>query len=647
MQTRRFVLLTLIVVFTMALSITITHAQDISLHWTLPNIATEQDAVDVAALDDLLTLEIDGVNGETADRPVVSLACQNAETQESATVRLSPLALDRAPDSLTMQFDIATQLLGLPYPIDAWALESKPLAIISERAVESADRLSQPELREEFAWTAGYMLETARHSYQPPYGDGLLNCTFETDSAPTSAPLQIRFGRGLPEGVYERDFATPDVSAWPSWVLDESFVPRGAGQPDDVGFRAELDMLLEMQETRGADELAMIRQWDDSSAVGPWIEITMSSVLEHHMNPPRAARAYALVSVAMYEAMIATSQLEPMFPAVACLHETGLQPIVPCDSNPTYPAEHAVVAGAASTVLTYLFPDQADEFAAWAAEAAESRLWAGASLQFFNDAGLALGRQVGELVIARGQTDGSSAVFEDEIPQGDQYWIPEAPAFNGPTEPMAGQWQTWNLTSPDQFRPGPPPEYGSPEFMTEVQEVYNVTQNLTLEQQMIASYWQDKNGTYTPPGHWNAIALELVRDAGLNSAETARIFAALNTAQADAFTALWDAKFTYWSLRPITAIQRLIDPDWQPYIYTPPFPSYISGHSTTSSAAAVVLGHFFPDDAEQLTAWAEEAALSRLYGGIHFRSDNETGLAVGRLVAGEALARFASSETGV
>ena len=115
----------------------------------------------------------------------------------------------------------------------------------------------------------------------------------------------------------------------------------------------------------------------------------------------------------------------------------------------------------------------------------------------------------------------------------------------------------------------------------------------------------------------------------------------LNTAQADAFIACWDAKYAYWSLRPVTAIRRSIDPTWLSYIATPPFPSYVSGHSSTSGAASTVLGAFFPERAEALDAMAEEATASRLYGGIHYRSDNEAGLELGRRVGDVALDAYA------
>ncbi len=171
-------------------------------------------------------------------------------------------------------------------------------------------------------------------------------------------------------------------------------------------------------------------------------------------------------------------------------------------------------------------------------------------------------------------------------------------------------------------------------------EVYDVSQSLTDQQRRIANLWADGAGTVTPPGHWNAIAIDLVSGRGWSTLRSARLFSALNTAQADAFIACWDAKYAYWSLRPVTAIRRLIDPAWLSYIATPPFPSYVSGHSTTSGAASTVLSAFFPRRADELNGKAEDAAVSRLYGGIHFRSDNEAGLLLGHRVGAVALRAY-------
>jgi membrane-associated phospholipid phosphatase len=333
------------------------------------------------------------------------------------------------------------------------------------------------------------------------------------------------------------------------------------------------------------------------SVVTRWIGVELAEIVSHRTNPPRAARALALVSVAMRDAT----------------RVSGGHP-------------DAVVAGAASTVLSYLFPDRAGAFHELVRQ--EHPRWA-----------VVLGHLLGARIVARGRTDGSDAVYTGTPPVGPGLWLPTPPGFPPALEPLAGTWRTWNLRSGSQFRPGPPPAFGSRAYAAETKEVYDISRSLTAEQKAIADFWADGAGTVTPPGHWNAIALELVRGERLSARAAAEVFAALNTAQADAFIACWDAKFTYWSERPGTAIRRELDPNWSSYIVTPPFPSYVSGHSTTSGAASEVLARYLPENARELRAWAQEAAISRLYGGIHFRSDNDAGLALGKKVAGAAIAR--------
>lgn len=351
----------------------------------------------------------------------------------------------------------------------------------------------------------------------------------------------------------------------------------------------------------GASEVAR------PAAVTQWIELELDAIAAHRANPARASRALALVSRAMYEAAVAGEA-----------------------------SRDAAVAGAASTVLAFLFPDESGRIHGLAQRAAKASGKAPSVAK-----GFALGRRIGEALIARAESDGSSAAWNGTPPVGPGFWIATPPGFvSPPLEPLAGTWRTWNLASGAQFRPSPPPAFGSPQFLAETDEVYAISQSLTDEQKRIADHWADGPGTVTPPGHWNVIALDLVREADWGTFATARLFAALNTAQADAFIACWDAKYAYWSLRPVTAIRELIDPSWLSYITTPPFPSYVSGHSTTSGAASSVLAALFPTRADELAAMAEEAAVSRLYGGIHFQSDNEAGLELGWRVGAAAVQAY-------
>jgi len=340
----------------------------------------------------------------------------------------------------------------------------------------------------------------------------------------------------------------------------------------------------------------------EPSVVTPWIELELNAIASHATNPPRASRALAHVSSAMYLAAVAGGH-----------------------------AGDDAVAGAASTVLVHFYPDEAGRIDALTHQLAD-----------VNSRAFARGRLVGGLLIARAKSDRSDAVWTGSAPEGPGYWVPTPPGFiYPPLEPLAGTWRTWNLQDGSQFRPRPPPLYGSRAFLAELDELYTVSQTLSAEQKRIAQYWADGAGTVTPPGHWNRIALDLARTAGWPTLRESLLFSALNTAQADAFIACWDAKYTYWSLRPVTAIQRLIpDPAWLSYIVTPPFPAYVSGHSTTSAAASTVLAAFFPHRARKLKVMAEEAAVSRLYAGIHFRSDNEAGLELGRRVGTVAIQAY-------
>jgi PAP2 superfamily len=330
-----------------------------------------------------------------------------------------------------------------------------------------------------------------------------------------------------------------------------------------------------------------------STAVQSWVRVALQEIAGHRTNPPRASRVLAHMSAAVYAAAtIGGNQRDE------------------------------VIAGAAAAVLSFLYPDRTAYFDALAGSGAAQ----------------ARGREIGGVLVERARHDGADATWDGTRPTDPGTWEPTPPSFaTTPLEPLAGTWRTWNLASSSEFRPGPPPAFGSAAWRAEMQQVYDVSRSLTPEQTAIALHWADGAGTVTPSGHWNAIALDLAARENMSTVPLARLFVTLNTAQADAFIACWDAKYTYWTDRPVTAIRAEIDSTWSPLIVTPPFPSYVSGHSTTSGAASTVLAHFFPQQRDELAAMAEEAAVSRLYGGIHFESDNVAGLVLGRRIGREAL----------
>jgi membrane-associated phospholipid phosphatase len=218
------------------------------------------------------------------------------------------------------------------------------------------------------------------------------------------------------------------------------------------------------------------------------------------------------------------------------------------------------------------------------------------------------------------------------------------------------------MTSGFQFRPGGPPLLGSAQYAAELNQVKALgaanSPSRTPEQTLIARFWSDFSYTVTPPGHWNQIAQHVSAQTGFSVPQSARLFALLNVAMADAAIAVWDAKYLYNFWRPVTAILEADsdgnpdttgDPDWTPLLNTPAFPEYVSGHSAFSAAAATILARFVGTDHVPFTIGsdsvpgvtrsyssfadaAHEIALSRIYGGIHFLSADLDGLTMGQAI---------------
>ena len=425
--------------------------------------------------------------------------------------------------------------------------------------------------------------------------------------------------------------AETTAGRWKTWALTSSAEIDVPSPPTGADAEREADEVRQLSSSKTAEDEASIARWGQSIAVKPWLEMNMELVAAGVKDPPLASRGYALTSIAMYDAVVAAYHWK---------YEHGREGPEgdKAGPDPSYPSEHAAIAGAASRILTYLFPDRPfGLFDELAEEAAESRVKAGANFRSDVEAGLELGRAVAEKVLARAKADGSDQTWDGQRPAGIgtgiEYWQPAPGTVAPPTQPLAGVWKPWVLESGKEFRAGPPYAYGSPEFLAEVREVMEVRKNITPEQEQIARFWAGGQGTPSPPGLWNQIALVYAAEAKMTTPRAARLFAALNVAESDAALSVWDTKFTYWTARPINAIRDLgLDPTWTPVLTTPNFPSYVSGHAGYSGAAAVVLSHFFPANAGTFEAKAQEAAISRLYGGIHYASDNNVGLDMGHKV---------------
>jgi hypothetical protein len=241
---------------------------------------------------------------------------------------------------------------------------------------------------------------------------------------------------------------------------------------------------------------------------------------------------------------------------------------------------------------------------------------------------MALGRQVGDLAVAWGQTDGSAATWTGSVPTEPGKW-----KGTNPVEPLAGTWRPWALSSPDQFRPGPPPAYDSEQMAHELAEVKNFRRtNLT---NLIANFWEYYGGRATFE-YWNDTASRFIFEHRLQDdpLQAARVYALMNIAAHDAAVACWDAKYTYWGARP-----AMLDPSITTLFGTPNHPSYPSAHSCLAAAQGSVLKILFPSESGFLDPLVEQIGESRIMGGIHYRSDVDAGMSIGRSVAEVILAR--------
>lgn len=354
-------------------------------------------------------------------------------------------------------------------------------------------------------------------------------------------------------------------------------------------------------------------------------------------HPPYACRMFAYLSNAHFDALIAAWHYKYEYERPAPKRiDASIPTLYPDTELPSYPAEGAVIAGAAQVILAMMFPLEAEFLAQKAEEHRNSLMWAGAHVASDISAGRTLGQRVAALYMERARTDGmskaqASRAVSDSLAAAAEAnfgwkWINlEGPQRPVGITPLFGQVRLWFIPNVETVRPPAPPAIGSPAFEADMAELNNIRENLTDEQRRIANFWSDGLGTYTPPGHWNRFASDAIVQYRYNPLRAARVYAYMNMAIMDAGISCWDAKYYYHYPRPIQAA-----PGFKTILGTPNFPAYTSGHSSFSAAAATVLSHIFPAETQQFNQWAEEAAMSRLYGGIHYRFDAEVGNEQGR-----------------
>ncbi len=386
-------------------------------------------------------------------------------------------------------------------------------------------------------------------------------------------------------------------------------------------------------------------------------------------SPPVASRALAYLGLTLYESV--QSGIPGGISLAGQLNE--LQSLPP--TQPDEPLHWPTVANAAMATMTrMMFPNASAEN-----KGRIDLLERSLPLKYNQDFDAAVvtvevtnrsktyGKLMAMAILTWARTDGGHEAWgplrraqQNYVPpSGEGQWSATAPAFASPLLPWWGDIRTFvlkNTSTCEAPAPVPYSEQKNSAFYKEAEEVYAVSTRATPEQRQLALYWADDPlKTPTPAGHWAFIAGDLLKVNKANLADAAKLYAQLNISMADAFIAGWKTKYAVNLLRPVTYVQLVIDSNWVPNLmHTPPFPEYPSGHSVQSSSAAAILEKRFgastsfidnthndrgwgPRTFESFKAAADEAAVSRLYAGIHFRMGVEGGKVQGRCVAGEVL----------
>jgi hypothetical protein len=473
-----------------------------------------------------------------------------------------------------------------------------------------------------------------------------------------------------------------DAGSWKPILLTSAneiavAAPIGTATPEYI---AQMNEIKSWQASLTDNEKDIVKYWS-AGAVLRWNEILRELVAKHNLppyqnedgtypvpsannplaypqfpfaNPPYAARAYAYVSAAQYDALVAAYYYKKLYNRPAPYKEdASINVLIPQSDLPSYPSEDAVVAGAAAEMMKLLFPGDQEFIQQKVEEHKRARLIAGANVRSDIEAGEALGKAVAQKFVTRARGDragtagGTQADWTkmetDCIARGETPWISLETPKRPPMLPMFGKVKTFLFDSLTaiSLRPGAPPLTASTKMKEETDEIYNLTKDDSREHYRIVQFWADGVATSTPPGHWDAIAAEDFIKKNLSEVRWARNMALLNMSLMDAAIICWDAKFFYFNPRPSQINLKI-----KTLTGVPNFPSYVSGHSTFSGAAATILGYLVPERASAYADMAQEASLSRMLAGIHYRSDCEMGLECGKHVGDYAVIRARADGAG-
>ena len=417
----------------------------------------------------------------------------------------------------------------------------------------------------------------------------------------------------------------PAAGTWRTWVVPSAAQIRLAAPPNAATSTAEIQTIKTLMSEATPDIRNQVAFWDAGPPGYRWMQLASQQMLAQNVAAPLFTRGMALVSVAIYDSTVAAWDSKYAWKRQSpSVMDPTIQPLAALPNVPSYPSEHAVVAGAASVVMAYLFPSMGETYTDLAEEAARSRVFGGVSFPSDVDAGLQLGRQVGQMVVAYAMADGATTPFTGTFPSSPGVW-----GSATPVTPLAGTWKPWVLTSGGQFRLPAPPAATSPDYLGQVANVKNFVR--TNASNHSAWFWQP---SFINP--WlDTVNLEIFQNhLDKDAPRAARVYALEAVAQHDATLACWDTKFAYLELRPPMTDSTIV-----PLFALPQHPGFPSGHACASGAASAVMSYLFPGDAASFSAMASDAGNSTFYAAIHTMFDVAQGAALGGQVGQQVVHR--------
>lgn len=406
----------------------------------------------------------------------------------------------------------------------------------------------------------------------------------------------------------------PNAGQWKTWFIPAVKTYR---LPPPPSYKEEIAQVLSAQRALDSAGLQKIVYWNAGAPGYRWYNMMFGLWMTDITG--NGALANMLTGTAIYDATIAAWDSKYAYnrPRPFAI-DNNVKLYAQKPDSPSYPCEHSIAAGVAVALVSHFYPALADSINRMAQEMMASRIAAGVAFPSDTRAGFDLGKKVAEKEIELTKDFITKKQFDGEVPNEPGLWKGKEPML-----PLAGLNKTVALDSASQFRPAPPPD-----FAKDMKELKDFKQ--TFSSRANAFHYASQ-----PTGSDLLTKKIFEYNLHTNPPRAARVYAATNVAYYDAFTACWDAKYTYWGIRP-----DQYDSTYKPLMPSPPFPGYPSGHAMMCGVIGELFPYFFPYDRDLFTKIALDGAESRFHAGIHFRSDNDAGLELGGKVANKVIEKL-------